>query len=263
MRFPAPVLADLGDVLAFGGRFLLLTDFDGTLAPLAADPARVELAPSTREDLQTLARSPRVRVGVLSGRSLSDVRARLGIPELIYAGCHGLEVEGPGIAFRHADAERQRTRLRAVGLELRARVGALIGVDVEDKGLAIALHYRNAAADAAERLEREAAGILRDSPGLTILRGKKVIEILPAVEWNKGECARWIRDAVFAATADVTTLCLGDDETDELAFDVLAPWAVTVRVGPDEVPSRAVHRLPEVADVQRLLSALATRARPA
>ena len=244
-----------------GGRLLLLTDFDGTLAPLAADPSQVELAPSTREDLRALARPPRVRVGVLSGRSLGDVRARVGVPELIYAGCHGLEAEGRGIAFRHPEAERQRARLADLAGELRARVGSLPGASVEDKGLAIGLHYRNAAPDAAERLELEAARALAGTPGLRILRGKKVIEILPAVDWTKGECAGWIRQAVFGAATDVTTLYLGDDETDELAFGALAPWAVTVRVGPDEAPSRAAHRLPDVADVTRLFAGLARQAR--
>src|SRR5439155_24045664 len=76
LRLPAPVWGDLGEVLVSGGRLLLLTDFDGTLAPLAADPTQVELAPSAREDLRALARPPRAVVGVLSGRSLGDVRAR-------------------------------------------------------------------------------------------------------------------------------------------------------------------------------------------
>jgi trehalose 6-phosphate phosphatase len=130
---------------------------------------------------------------------------------------------------------------------------------VEDKGLAIALHYRNATPDAAERLARAAADCLQQSSGLALLRGKKVLEILPAVPWNKGECARWTRAAVVDAAADVTTLSVGDDETDELAFDALASQAVTVRVGPNGAPSRAGHRLAAVADVQRLFSALAAQ----
>src|SRR5207244_11116959 len=112
---------------------------------------------STREDLRALARPSHVRVGVLSGRSLGDVRARVGVPELIYAGCHGLEAEGRGIAFWHPEAERQRARLADLAGELRARVGSLRGARGEDKGLAIGLPHRNAAPGAAPRLGLEAA----------------------------------------------------------------------------------------------------------
>src|SRR5256885_5930374 len=151
---------------------LLLPAFGGTRAPLAADPSQGELPPTTREDLRALARPPRVRVGVLSGRSLGDVRARVGVPELIYAGCHGLEAEGRGIAFRHPEAERQRARLADLAGELRARVGSLPGASVEDKGLAIGLHYRNAAPDAAERLALEAARALGGTARPRVPRGK-------------------------------------------------------------------------------------------
>jgi trehalose 6-phosphate phosphatase len=261
MSSATSVLDDLGATLAAGGRLLFLSDFDGTLAPLAPEPGQVELPAATRDNLRALARSPRARVGILSGRALDDIRRRVGLPELIYGGCHGLEVDGPGVAFRHPEAERHRARLAELVDELRGRLAELPGVRVESKGLAVALHYRNAPPGTAERLSRVAAQSLRRSPDLTLLRGKKVIEILPAVGWDKGECARWIRERVFgAATGDVATLYLGDDETDEHAFAALASSSITVRVGAHAVRSHAAHRVRGVADVARLVGALARQA---
>jgi trehalose 6-phosphate phosphatase len=254
------VLDALGAALAAGGRLLLLSDFDGTLAPLTREPEQARLPAATRRSLRALAHSPRARVGILSGRALDDLQRRVGLPELIYGGCHGLEVDGPGVAFRHPAAERHRTRLAELADDLGLRLAELPGVRVESKGLAIALHYRNAPPGTQAQLARVVAQSLRRSPDLTLLRGKKVIEILPAVDWDKGECARWIRERVFGAAAEVATLYLGDDETDERAFVALAGSSITVRVGARAVRSRAAHRVRGVADVGRLMAALARQA---
>jgi trehalose-phosphatase len=250
------------DTLARGGFALLLADFDGTLVPIAPRPEQVVLEHSVRDHLAGLARSPRVRVGILSGRALADVRARVALPELIYAGCHGLEVDGPGVAFTHPDAESLRRRFDEIGQTLRRRVGSIPGVIVEQKGLGIALHYRNAAPDTAPRLEAEAAEMIGRWNGLTLLGGKKVIEIVPDLRWNKGECALWLRDSLFRdATGPVTVMYMGDDETDELAFTALAGKALTVRVGSEHRASAASYRLRDVSDVHGLLSALAADTR--
>src|SRR5678815_3831800 len=86
------------------GLILLMTDYDGTLTPIVDDPADAILAVQTREDLARLARSPRARVAVISGRGIEDLRARVALDDVIYAGCHGLEIEGPNLLFRHPDA---------------------------------------------------------------------------------------------------------------------------------------------------------------
>lgn len=255
----ARILAELRDGLATGASLLALTDYDGTLTPLVVNPAEARLPPEVRDVLCMLARSPRIRVGILSGRRLSDLRARVGVPGLIYGGSHGLEVEMPGLSFRHPEAEAQRPTLRAVARTLALRAHRLPGVRVEPKTFSVAVHYRNAAPASVPRLTAEIARTIREYPArLRTLHGKKVIEILPRVRWNKGECALWIRDQVV--TDGVTTvrmLYMGDDRTDELAFEVLTGKALTVRVGSDRARTAAAYRLARVSDVHRLLSALA------
>ncbi len=101
-----PDLGCVTEALAAGGRFLVLSDFDGTLAPIAPDPAAVSLAPGMRRLLAALAAPPRARLAIVSSRALAHVRARVGVAGAAYAGGHGLEVEGAGLAWRHPEAQR-------------------------------------------------------------------------------------------------------------------------------------------------------------
>jgi trehalose-phosphatase len=248
-----------GDWLAGEGSILLMTDYDGTLTPIVDDPADAVLSEDTREQLGRLARSPRGCVAVISGRGLDDLRQRVAIPEVIYAGCHGLEVAGPDLAFRHPDALAQQPMLRAVGDALARRAPSVGGMRVEAKGLAVAVHYRHVAPDEIRRVEIELArAIHAQGSRLKIFHGSKVIEVLPQVAWTKGECARWIQERVFPTLAGPALwLYLGDDWTDEHAFEGLSGQALTIRVG-DAVPaSKAAYRLRDVSEAQRLLAALA------
>jgi trehalose-phosphatase len=257
----ARLLGWIGDWVAGEGRLLLMTDYDGTLTPIVDDPADALLAEDTREQLLRIARSPRGSVAIISGRGLEDLRARVAIPEVIYAGCHGLEVMGPHLEFRHPDAVAQQTMLSAVGETLARRAPTVSGMRVEAKGLAVAVHYRHVAADEIRRVEIELARAIREQGSrLKIFHGTKVIEVLPQVAWTKGECARWIHERVLAAgpgSGPALWLYLGDDWTDEHAFEVLNGLALTIRVG-DAVPaSKATYRLRDVGEVQLLLAALA------
>jgi trehalose-phosphatase len=255
----ARLLGWVGDWVAGEGRLLLMTDYDGTLTPIVDDPADAILAEETREQLLRIARSPRGSVAVISGRGLEDLRERVAIPEVIYAGCHGLEIAGPGLEFRHPDALAQQAMLCAVGETLARRAPGVTGMRVEAKGLAVAVHYRHVAPDEIRRVEIELArAISEQGSRLKIFHGTKVIEVLPQVAWTKGECARWIQEHVLPAGAGPALwLYLGDDWTDEHAFEVLKGLALTIRVG-DTVPaSKAAYRLSDVGEVQELLGALA------
>ena len=259
MRSLGRIFAQLSEGLAAGESLVLLTDYDGTLTPLVSYPAEARLPREVRNDLRLLARSPRVRVGLLSGRALSDLRLRVGIPELIYGGCHGLELEGPGLSFRHPEAEVQRESIRTLAHSLNVRLGRFEGARVEPKGLSVSVHYRHVARDAVEWLLLELEEALCEQRGsFKTLPGKKAIDILPRVQWSKGECALWIQDRLAPALRrPMRTLYMGDDRADELAFETLAGRAITARVGSAPSVSAATYRLEGVTEVHRLLSALA------
>ena len=196
------VLAWIRDWLTDGGAILMIADYDGTLSPLVREPSQAWLEAGVRDHLRSLATCPRVRLTIISGRDLVDLRARVGVPDAIYAGCHGLEVDGPDMSFSHPEAEAQQDSLRMIGLALNQRMPSVEGMRVEAKRLGLAIHYRDVPAERMREVEAELArAIQKSGHRLKIFHGSKVIEILPQVGWNKGHCALWIREAVQRLSA--------------------------------------------------------------
>jgi trehalose-phosphatase len=247
--------------LAGGKSLLLMTDFDGTLTPIVDDPGAAWLSEEMREHLGSLARSPRSRVSIVSGRGLDDLQSRVRLPGVTYAGCHGLEVAGPGFTFTHPEAESQVEVLREVTRALLERAPLLEGIRIEPKRFAVAVHYRHLGAASRRQLEDELArAILQDGARLKIFHGTKVVEILPAAGWNKGTCALWLLERTRRELGSaVEALYIGDDWTDEHAFEALVRRAVTVRVGNDQRASKAEYRIESIEEVQELLCTLAAR----
>ncbi len=245
--------------LAGGGRLLLLTDYDGTLTPIVGSPDEAWLPEAVRDDLQALARSPRVHLAFVSGRDLADLRERVGVREAIYAGCHGLEIEGPGLTFRHPEAEAQEETLDALSRQLSLRALAVPGMHVEPKRFGLAVHYRHVEPDQFHRVETEVArAIQQGGRRFKIFHGNRVVEIQPQAAWNKGDCVLWIRDVIARlSSAPLMAFYMGDDWTDEQAFEALGGQSITIRVGTGLPASSAAYRLPDVAGVHRLVAALA------
>jgi len=177
----------LGEWVAGGGRLLFLTGYDGTLTPIVPNPDEAWVPGALREDLRALARAPGVDLGIVSGRDLVDVRDRVGVMEAIYAGSHGLEIEGPGLRFLHPEAEAQRGDLVSMSVTLSLRAGAVPGMRVELKRFGVAIHYRHVDADQRRRVETELARAIHQEGGrVRVFHGNRVIEVLPQVAWGKG-----------------------------------------------------------------------------
>lgn len=254
------VLTDwLVDWLSDGRSLLLMTDYDGTLSAHVQNPAEAWLRPRVQRHLTALARSPQVRLAVISGRDVGDISTRVGVSAAVYAGCHGLQIDGPGIAFSHPEALAQQRTMRALGETLLRRAEGVEGMRVEPKRLGITVHYRDAPDEARRMVEVELARAIRDLGGrLKIFHGTKAVEILPQVAWSKGHCALRIRTwALGTLPPPMLSVYMGDDWTDELAFEALLGQAITVRVGSSDVASRATYRLDGVQGVHRLLERLA------
>jgi trehalose 6-phosphate phosphatase len=225
-------------------RALVVVDFDGTLAPIVADRARARLPAPTRRCLAALA--ARTPVVVLSGRARADVARRLGgVPLHRVVGNHGAEWdEGPG----PAGPRRQVARWRAA---LAGALAGLPGVEIEDKGLSLAVHYRRAPRPAAAR--RAILGAVAAlAPAADVTGGKRVVN-LGVRGHDKAAALRRLRRRFPARPI----LFVGDDENDERAFAARVPGVVSVRVGPCRA-TRARYLLRDRRDVDRLLDALAT-----
>ena len=199
-------------------RSAVLTDVDGTIAPIVQDPEAATVPPETRELLRRLA-GRYALVGCLSGRRALDARRVVGLDELAYSGNHGFELVLPGerevrpdpsLDGHEADAPRFVEALDSRQLET-------AGIRIEDKGAIVALHWRGSPNEgAAESLAHEIASEA-EWQGLVPHHGRKVLEIRPNVAINKGIA---IAALIPAAPVDAA-LYGGDDRTDVDAFTAL------------------------------------------
>lgn len=234
--------------LVAAGRVLLFLDFDGTLAPIVARPELAALSERSRKALQVLSRLQNATVAIVSGRELGDLRARIGLP-LIYAGNHGLEIQGPGFEFRAPGIEPAIAAFDAIQPRLAQRLRDIPGALIENKGLTLGAHFRLVAPPEKALVEQIVTRIA--DPYLDVIRlhqGKEIVELRPRTEWNKGMAARWIRDRLGAD--GLFTLCAGDDVTDEDMFRAL-PQAFSVKVGSG--PTAARFQVAEPEAISRLL----------
>lgn len=217
---------------------LLVLDFDGTVAPLVDEPRCAAMLPQIRASLLELESRAAVVICVLSGRSLDDLRARVGLSNVICIGNHGLEGEGPGLRFMHRRARQLSTHVHQAAEELRRLLADVRGAFVEDKGLTACVHFRRVRPDDVFEVAEQTTNVVRAHQGALWARpGRKNIDLLPLTGWSKGAAVRWLRRRLGP---DYLPVCIGDDITDEDAFRVLAD-GITVRVDPTQATAARYH----------------------
>jgi len=205
-------------------RTLYAFDFDGTLAPIVAAPGRARLPVAIADGLARLCR--RVAVAIVSGRAAADLRARLPCSPRYLVGNHG----GEGLPGRDARSDEEclavsRAWVAALSPALRT-LGPAHGLFVEDKGLTLSLHYRQAR-DRGAALRAAQAAIAPLWPPPRVISGKCVLNLLPPGAPDKWEAL----SALARLDGTESVLYLGDDDTDEHVFRRAPEHWVTVRIG--------------------------------
>ncbi|MCA2322576.1 trehalose-phosphatase [Mycobacterium intracellulare] len=234
-------LTDATDGLA-GRRPAVFFDFDGTLSDIVDDPDAARPVAGATEALAKLA--ARCPVAVLSGRDLADVTNRVGVPGIWYAGSHGFELTAPDGTHHQNDAAAAAIPvLEQAAARLRDQLGGIPGVVVEHKRFGVAVHYRNAERDrVGEVLAAVRAAGRRDA--LRVTTGREVIELRPDLDWDKGKTLRWVIDHLHqAGSGSLTPVYLGDDITDEDAFDAVHDDGVPILVRHSDDGDRATAAL--------------------
>lgn len=235
------------------GGLLVGLDFDGTLADIADRPNQAVLAADTRRLLSLLSRRRDVRLAILSGRGLQDVKQLVGLRGVYYAGNHGLEIHGPGLRWQHPEA---RVLSRSARTLLENDIQGFPGAFLEPKRLGWAIHYR----EMAPRLFRPLGALVRTrllafKEEFRLLHSKKTFDVRPNLRWNKGHALTMIRKGLPRSWG---TMFVGDDHTDEEGFRTLGLRAITVRVGAFK-GSSAQYVVPRRRLVNHLLEALVRR----
>lgn len=234
-------LTDAADGLA-GRRPAVFFDFDGTLSDIVDDPDAARPVAGATEALAKLADG--CPVAVLSGRDLADVTNRVGVPGIWYAGSHGFELTAPDGTHHQNDAAAAAIPvLEQAAARLRDQLGGIPGVVVEHKRFGVAVHYRNAERDrVGEVLAAVRAAGRRDA--LRVTTGREVIELRPDLDWDKGKTLRWVIDHLHqAGSGSLTPVYLGDDITDEDAFDAVHDDGVPILVRHSDDGDRATAAL--------------------
>jgi trehalose-phosphatase len=228
----------------------LFADFDGTLTPIRRSPDEVRLSAKVRSLLQSIAAC--AQVGIISGRPLADLEARVALRGIWYAGEHGHVLHAPGKAPVLLLSATQRVLLRKIRLRIRRSLAGVEGLLLEQKRASIAVHYRNAAPSSAARAIATAEEIARRHPSLRLLHGKKVVEVLPPGNVTKWTAIRSILRSTTGKSPFVTYL--GDDVTDERVFERLA--GISVVVG-EKKQTAAPYYLSSLAEVREFLKRFA------
>jgi trehalose 6-phosphate phosphatase len=214
-------------------------DFDGTLSEIVEDPDSARLVDGAADALTSL--SAACPVAILSGRDLADVRERIGLPGLWYAGSHGFELTGPdGTHHQNPEAAASIPVLAGAAADLADQLGHIPGVVVEHKRFGVAVHYRNAARDRVG----EVAAAVRTAGQRTALRvttGREVIELRPNIDWDKGKTLHWVLDYIRdnEGAGPLLPIYLGDDITDEDAFDAVHDDGIAILVRHSDDGDRA------------------------
>jgi trehalose-phosphatase len=241
---------EVGDRIHQAAHVLLCLDYDGTLTHFVANPVGARLSSQMERSLLALAEDEAVSVAIVSGRDRADLQARVDVPGIIYVGNHGLEVSGPGFVFVEPTAAAYTEKLKTFAWQLTKKLEGIAGVVVDNKGLTISVHYRQAAPETWEEVRRLLHCALAGAIHPFILTpGEKVYEIRPRTYWNKGTAVNWIQEKL--GKREVLPIYVGDDVTDEDAFKALVD-GITVKVRPTQ-DTAARYTLAGVAEVRKFL----------
>lgn len=251
---------ELRDWLA-GRRLAVFLDYDGTLAPIVEDHTRAFMPDDMRAAVAALAGL--CPVTVISGRDLAMLRRLVALDSVYLAGSHGFEITGPDGSIEPFEKGREfLAELDAAEAELRHGLAGIDGHSVERKRFSIAVHYRQVAEAEVARLTAVVDATLAAHPRLKRGLGKKVYELRPGIDWNKGHAVLWLLEQLGGG-AERAAIYVGDDITDEDAFRVLAGIGLTVVVrDPEPRPTAADVAVADVGEVRHLLETLARIARP-
>ncbi len=230
---------------------MIFLDFDGTLVELADRPGGVSLSDEGQRHVERLIE--RWPTTLLTGRALADIMRLAPLDRLSYAANHGFEILMHGMPEPYHVAPDVTSAMDVAAAELRRMLADCRGVEVENKRYSVAIHYRRAAMQHSV-VEAAVDAVIWNQPSLRRAAGKMLLEVRPAVEWNKGHALQWVLQQL--GDGGSLPIVIGDDETDEDAFAAASPLGITVRVG-ESARTNAAYFVASIADVYEVLDRLA------
>lgn len=243
-------------------KVILLTDYDGTLTPIREHPDLAILSEEVRQLLVKFSSNKTFFLGIITGRSLKQIKKMVNIQRILYAANHGIELEGPGIKFTSPEAKKARGTLWHIYMRLFKSLRHIEGMRIEDKGLSLSLHYRLVKkADDIEYISKTLLSIIKPfliRKMMILSMGKMVYEIRPPVKWNKATTIQWLLTNYFSVefSEDAILIYLGDDNSDIEVFTTLNRKGLTIFVGDSSDTSAADYYVSSPEEVKTFLEYL-------
>ncbi|GLU05609.1 hypothetical protein SLE2022_227020 [Rubroshorea leprosula] len=258
-------------------KIAIFLDYDGTLSPIVDNPDRAFMSSAMRSTVRNVAKY--FPTAIISGRSRDKVYELVGLTELSYAGSHGMDILSPVSDLASDDhpncikstdqqgkvvnvfqpAREFIPMIDEVFRTLVENTNGIKGAKVENHKFCASVHYRNVDDKSWPTIAQRVHDILKDYPRLRLTHGRKVLEIRPVIDWNKGKAVEFLLESLgLSDRDDVLPIYIGDDKTDEDAFKVLREgnrgYGILVSSVPKE--SNAFYSLRGTSEVKKFLKTL-------
>ncbi|KAG9138327.1 hypothetical protein Leryth_001522 [Lithospermum erythrorhizon] len=261
-------LGMFGDIInaSKGKQIVMFLDYDGTLSPIVEDPDRAFMSDAMRATVRKLARH--FPTAIVSGRCRDKVYSFVRLAELFYAGSHGMDIKGPskGSNYKKGDqavlyqpASEFLPMIDEVHKALLDKTKSTPGVIVENNKFCVSVHFRCVDEKKWTELAQQVKAVLKEYPELSLSQGRMVLEIRPTIKWDKGKALEFLLESLgYTNCADVFPVYIGDDRTDEDAFNVLRERGQGFGILVSKVPkeTNAAYSLQEPAEVMVFLRRL-------
>ncbi len=233
---------------------VIFLDYDGTLTPIVSHPQEAYLSDTMRRFIQSLA--GHYPVAIISGRALQDVKQRVALDELYYSGSHGFEISEPGgQAKAIGEVQKLTPVIASLEKELKSGLSPFPGVYMELKPYSLAVHYRNVSTEKKGEVIASTHTICKAYPQVRLHKGKEVINIDPAMDWDKGKAVLRLLECMPVKEPSLP-LYLGDDITDEDAFKALKNRGIGILIKEENRNTYADYTLNNIDEVAQFLQKL-------
>ena len=245
---------ELGNKIKLCNRIILFLDYDGTLVPIKKTPQLAVLPQSTLMILKHLTKNKRLKLVIVSGRSHSDLKRLIRISKITIISNHGFEISGNNIKWINPGIKKILPSLKMITKTLKKEFKNIEGTIIENKKLTITVHFRNVKPRSIFRIKKIVDAIVQEHSGeLISTLGKKIIEVRPNIDWNKGHAVVKILTHFQKKKTNDVAIYIGDDKTDEDAFFYLNQNAITIRVGKSK-NTLAKYHVKNTREVNMLLN---------
>ncbi|KAF8008470.1 hypothetical protein BT93_K2211 [Corymbia citriodora subsp. variegata] len=235
-----PSALDMSDRImktAKGKRIVVFLDYDGTLSPIVNDPDLAFMSDEMRNAVSEV--SKYFPTAIISGRSRDKVKEFVKLDNVYYAGSHGMDIMAPtspltsdgkccpqvdqkGNEGSFQPAKKFLPAIQEIFAALEEDTGKIEGARVEDNRFCVSVHFRQVREKDYDILEEKVKSVLKNYTDFRLTRGRKVLEIRPCIEWNKGHALEYLlKNLGLSNSSDIFPIYIGDDRTDEDAFEVI------------------------------------------